>query len=190
MTFGSKILFAGIFTLALAAGYFIFSGPTATHEMTGEAMRHSEHVMVITSEREYLEQMVPHHEEAIASAQKIVEVGGTLRPIRDLSKKIIESQNSEISKMKEWYQTWYEIPYENTAVYSPMMRDLSELSGTEADKIFLEDMILHHEAAVKASETVLRLSTRKETAEFANSIIVTQSEEIALITELLGLLPN
>lgn len=190
MTLGSKILLLSIFIFLLAAGYFIFSGSTPTHEMTGEAMRHSEHVMVITSEREYLEHMVPHHEEALASAQKIAEVGGTLRPIRDLSKKIIESQNSEISKMKEWYQTWYEMTYENTAVYSPMMRDLSELTEVEADRVFLEDMILHHEAAVKASETVLRLSVRQETAELANSIIAAQNEEITLMMELLGLLPK
>jgi uncharacterized protein (DUF305 family) len=190
MKLSSKIFLAVIFIFALVLGYFIFSGPSATHKMSGEDMSPSEHIMVITSEREYLEHMIPHHEEAIASAQKIAEVGGTLRPIRDLSKKIIDSQNSEISKMKEWYQTWYEIPYENTAVYSPMMRDLSELTGVEADKIFLEDMILHHEAAVKASETVLRLSTRKETAEFANSIIATQNEEVTFMMELLGLLPK
>jgi uncharacterized protein (DUF305 family) len=190
MKSGSKILLLGIILFLIMVGYYIFSSYSIDNEISIDDISKSEKIMIITSEREYLEQMVPHHEEALASSQKIAEVGGTLRPIRDLSKKIIESQNSEISKMKELYQTWYEMPYENTAVYSPMMRDLGEISGVEADKIFLEDMILHNEVAIKASETVLRLSIRGETEELANSIIILRNEDLTLMRELLGLLPS
>jgi uncharacterized protein (DUF305 family) len=151
---------------------------------------HSAHVAMITSERAFLEHMIPHHQEAVSSAELILQKGTALRPLAELAQDIISGQTTEIEQMKGWYQTWYGVPYEDVGVYAPMMRPLEELSGSESDRAFLEDMILHHEAAVATAQAVRKLSISTETERLTSNIIATQEVEINVMRELIGLLPK
>jgi uncharacterized protein (DUF305 family) len=151
---------------------------------------HSAHVAIITSERAFLEHMIPHHQEAIASAELVLQKGGSFRPVTELAQNIVTGQTGEIEQMKSWYQNWYSVQYEDVGLYAPMMRPLDELFGTEFDRVFLEDMIFHHEAAVATANTVLKLSVSTETERLARGIIVDQEAEIAQMRELLSLLPK
>ena len=178
------ILIAAVIFVVFA----LYLAGSNTHDMAESG--YSEHVVAITSERSFIEHMIPHHEEAVASAQVVLQKGTSFRPLLELAEGIVAGQTSEIDKMKGWYQTWYEVPYEDTGLYMPMMRPLQELSGVEFDRGFLEDMILHHEAAVTAAKAVLTLSISTETEGLANGIIVAQEAEITLMRELLGLLPK
>jgi uncharacterized protein (DUF305 family) len=120
----------------------------------------------------------------------LVEQGTTLRPLQELAEEIIAAQTTEIEQMKEWYRTWYQEEYEDTGVYAPMMRSFDEHSAAEIERMFLEDMIVHHEGAIVAAEKMLTLSGSAETKELANTIIVTQEAEITRMRELLTLLPK
>jgi len=151
---------------------------------------HSTHVAAITSERAFLEHMIPHHEEAVVVAELVLQKETSFRPLSELAQDIVTGQTAEINQMKSWYQTWYSAPYEDVGVYAPMMRPLEELSGNEFNRVFLEDMILHHEAAVATAEAVLKLSISTETEGLARGIIVDQKAEIKKMRELLGLLPK
>lgn len=178
------ILIAAVLFVVFA---LYLAGSSTVHDM-GET--DSTHAVAITSERAFIEHMIPHHEEAVTSAQMVLQKGTSFRPLLELAEGIVSSQTSEIDKMKGWYQTWYEVPYEDDGLYMPMMRPLQELSGVEFDRGFLEDMILHHEAAVTAAKAVLTLSISTETEGLADSIIAAQEAEITLMKELLGLLPK
>jgi uncharacterized protein (DUF305 family) len=57
-------------------------------------------------DREFIRQMIPHHEMAVHMAQMLLK--HTNRPeMQDLARSIIKSQTAEIAQMQEWNQTWY-----------------------------------------------------------------------------------
>lgn len=121
-----------------AAAVLTACGP-GPGSMPGQAMRG------VDSEFEYLTQMIPHHEEAIDSAEALLE--GTERPeMEAFAEDIIDTQSAEVDQMQEWLAAWY--PERDGSVdYEPMMRDLTALDGDELDRAFLEDMVGHHMAA-------------------------------------------
>ncbi len=144
----------------------------------------------ITNERGFIEHMIPHHQEAVDTARAVLERGGSIPEIVTLANTIIETQEREIAMMKSWYESWYGTPYVDTGVYVPMMRDLSALSGAELDRVFLEDMIPHHIAAVKKSENLKPYIVHPEMSLLIESVIASQSAEINLMRELLTSLPQ
>ena len=57
-------------------------------------------------DKEFIEQMVPHHQMAIMMAQMVLSHSN--RPeIRGLAESIIQSQSKEINEMRTWYKEWY-----------------------------------------------------------------------------------
>jgi uncharacterized protein (DUF305 family) len=138
----------------------------------------SGHMTTVESEFDYLAQMIPHHEEAIASARLLLEE--TDRPeMKDFARDIIDTQSAEVAQMQEWLATWY--PGRDPSVdYEPMMRDLSGLAGDELDQVFLEDMVGHHMAAVMMSQQLLAgdLAEHPDVVPFAEQIRDGQHAEI------------
>lgn len=137
--------------------------------------------MAVASEFDYLAQMIPHHEEAIMTAQLLE--AGTARPeMRAFARTIIETQSAENRQMRAWLSQWY--PDRNPAVpYTPMMRDLTNLRGDALDQAFLTDMIPHHMMAVMMSQQYLAATypRRPETRPFAANIAETQRQEILMM---------
>ncbi|WP_416667108.1 DUF305 domain-containing protein [Egbenema bharatensis] len=136
------------------------------------------HDMHVESEFEYLSHMIPHHQEAIDTAQIILERSD--RPaMQAFAQEIIAVQTAEIERMETWLSQWYP---SQTADYSytPMMRDLSNLQGDELDRVFLEDMIMHHMGAVMMSQMLLNrnLIEHEPVRPFAQTIASTQRQEI------------
>ncbi|MFF0861522.1 DUF305 domain-containing protein [Nonomuraea sp. NPDC003560] len=62
---------------------------------------------------------------------------------------------------------------------------LKELQGVQAEVLFLQLMIRHHEGGVEMAEGLLKLSKRDEVAGMAQKIVQGQSGEIKLMTDLL-----
>ncbi len=57
-------------------------------------------------DREFITEMIPHHEMAVMMAQMLA--AGTSRPeMKQLAANIIASQSSEIEAMRGWLTTWY-----------------------------------------------------------------------------------
>jgi uncharacterized protein (DUF305 family) len=137
--------------------------------------------MMVASEFGYLAEMIPHHEEAIETANILLRASRR-QAMRDFAVTIIETQTAEVVQMKAWLAAWY--PGRDTAVhYEPMMRDLTGLSGDALDQAFLEDMIPHHMMAVMMSQQLLnaRLVVHPDVAPFAARIRDTQHREIQMM---------
>ncbi|TDD04833.1 DUF305 domain-containing protein [Nonomuraea deserti] len=62
---------------------------------------------------------------------------------------------------------------------------LKQAQGKDAEVLFLQLMIRHHEGGVEMAEGLLKLSTRSEVVNMAQKIVASQSGEIKLMTELL-----
>jgi uncharacterized protein (DUF305 family) len=141
--------------------------------------------MMVSSEREFIELMIPHHEEAIATAREGLARGATTEAIAALYQNIIDSQTAEVALMREWYQTQYGEPYQATGTYQPMMRDLTKLTGAELDRVFLSDMIMHHMGAIMMARSLQPHLEHDVLAELTANIIRNQSAEIVSMREIL-----
>ena len=56
-------------------------------------------------DKEFIEQMVPHHQMAIMMAQ--MTLNSDHQEMRELGSSIIRSQSAEVEQMQEWYSLWY-----------------------------------------------------------------------------------
>lgn len=132
----------------------------------------------ISSEFDYLSEMIPHHQEAIDTAQIILDRSD--RPeMKAFAKEIIRVQSAEIKQMQSWLKAWY--PKQNSTVkYHTMMRDLAQLKGDALDQTFLQDMIMHHMSAVHMSRMLLgrNLVQHDPVRPFATQIASSQMQEI------------
>ncbi len=155
------------------------AGMEGMHMMPDGTMMGMDHMnMSVSSERDFLLGMIPHHQEAVDTAKEVLARGATTQEMKTLMNSIVTAQEKEISEMKSWYQNWYNEPYQDNGNYQPMMRDLSQLSGTEIDKAFLEDMIMHHMGAIMMSRSVESYIENTEIANLTKAIIESQTREI------------
>lgn len=141
--------------------------------------------MMVTSEKDFIEGMIPHHQEAVDTAKEVILRGGTTPAMKTLVENIVVAQEKEIADMKQWYEAWYGVPYQDKGKYQPMMRELAQLSGAELDKAFLSDMIMHHMGAIMMARSVQPYAEHDEMKQLVNAIVTTQSEEITLMRRLL-----
>jgi uncharacterized protein (DUF305 family) len=153
-------------------------GQSPMNQNGWQGHQHMMQMMQANNEFECLSLMIPHHEEAIATAQRVLEYSD--RPeMREFARNIIDVQTAEIGQMENWLDEWY--PGQETNLsYTPMMRDLSQLEGEELDQAFLEDMIMHHMGAVMMSQRLVNHSLVEHQAvqPFAQNIADTQRQEI------------
>jgi uncharacterized protein (DUF305 family) len=140
------------------------------------------HSAEIRSEYDYLAEMVAHHREAVAAA---IELQRSDRAeMRALGATIVTSQSAQIEQMQAWLADWY--PDRSGRVdYQPMMRDLTGLAGDPLDRAFLQDMIVHHMAAVMMSQqlVVRGLAEHPAVAGLARTIRDDQHAEMFLMQQ-------
>jgi uncharacterized protein (DUF305 family) len=67
-----------------------------------------------------------------------------------------------------------------------MMRDLSNLSGAEIDRTFLEDMIMHHMGAIMMARSVQPYVEHQEMEDLTKAVVDTQSKEIQQMRNILS----
>ncbi len=151
--------------------------------MMGGGMGHG--MMMVATEKDFLTEMIPHHEEAVVTAKEVLARGATTPEIKTLVEGIVTAQEKEIADMKTWYEAWYGTPYTPSGKYQPMMRDPTKLSGAELDKVFLEDMIMHHMGAIMMAHSVQGVTEHTEVETLSKAIIESQSKEIQLMRQLI-----
>ncbi|MBP6923941.1 MAG: DUF305 domain-containing protein [Candidatus Pacebacteria bacterium] len=138
---------------------------------------HGIHDAEVLSEKKFIEGMIPHHKEAVDTANEVLARGENVE-VRKLAEAIVTAQEKEISNMKTWYTDWYGESYIAKSDYVPMMPDLSTLSGKELDRAFLEGMIEHHMGALMMAQQVSRSVEHPEITALIQAIAETQSAEI------------
>ena len=149
--------------------------------MLNEGMEDMHESMNVSTDEEFLKGMIPHHQEAVDTAREVLARGGSFDEIKVLAENIITSQNIEIEKMKTWHMEWLGVSYSPDASYKPMMRDISNLSGKDLDKVFLEDMVMHHMGAVMMAQQAKSFTQREEIRVLSDEIIKAQNTEITLM---------
>ncbi|WP_312182858.1 DUF305 domain-containing protein [Arthrobacter sp.] len=141
----------------------------------------------------FAQMMLPHHEQAILMSDMMLAKEGLEPQVVELATKIKAAQGPEIQKMEEWLAAWDQ-PWAPMEGHSMMMdgmlseEDLATLDqaqGTEATKLFLTQMIEHHEGAVEMAEEEVAGGTNADAVKLAEAIVADQNSEIAEMQDLL-----
>lgn len=181
----SVITVAAVVALVSGIGGYVI-GSNSIFAGSG-AMMHDGAIMNGGIDRRFIEEMIPHHEGAIAMAKIALE--RSKRPeILSLANNIVSAQEKEIADMREWYQSWYGATI--TAAEGAHMHmggvtgepsELSTVAATDFDREFIEQMIPHHEMAVMMANMLAGGTERAEMKQLASNIIASQSSEIEMM---------
>ena len=183
---------------AIIGGFLVWIVMTSTSDslisrmMTGQNTNRMEFSAM---DAHFIEQMIPHHEDAITMA-KVAQQKGQHPEIKTLANNIIVSQSEENTKMKSWYKEWFKRELQTGSEvmeYHGMMSntsgmhmgimgdesDIEELGqAIEFDKVFIEQMIPHHQMAIMMASMLKGGTTRPEMKKLAEDIITAQTKEI------------
>ena len=147
--------------------------------------------MMGSIDKHFIEQMIPHHEGAVAMARLALDKSN--RPeIKTLANAIILGQTKEIEDMSGWYKSWFQtdVPKGSSGMMGGGMmsgsgmhmggqEDMKALeTATDFDKAFLEAMIPHHQLALMMVQMLESGTNRTEMIQLAKNITVSQSKEI------------
>ncbi|MBX0300444.1 DUF305 domain-containing protein [Cryobacterium sp. 1639] len=139
--------------------------------------------------------MIPHHQQAVEMADMIIGRSGINPRITELAQKIKDAQQPEIVQMEGWLDAWGvgapndmldDMDHGNGMMSDGDMSELESASDADAGRIFLEQMIEHHEGAIDMAADEVENGQYPDTITLAENIITSQTAEIKVMTGLLN----
>lgn len=134
----------------------------------------------------FAEMMIPHHEQAIEMADLALAISQDTE-VQALASQIKSAQAPEIEQMKSWgssHMGSHAGHMMDGMLSDEEMEELSQASGPDFDRLFLEGMIKHHEGAIEMAEMIVN-SQNLEASTLAKNIIDSQRSEIETMKTLL-----
>lgn len=137
--------------------------------------------------------MIPHHQQAIEMSDMILAKNGVDQEVLDLAEQIKDAQGPEIELMESWLDYWG-MPssggMEGMDHGGGMMSDedmsaLEASDGSEAARLYLEQMIEHHQGAIDMAQDELDDGANFDVLALAERIVTSQTAEIATMQEFL-----
>ena len=144
------------------------------------------------SDTMFVQGMIPHHAQAVEMSDIILTKQGIDARIAALATKIKAAQAPEIEKMNGWLKDWNEptqAPGGHSMTGMMSGEDLTKLAaaqGTDAAKLFLSQMIAHHEGAVEMANAEVRGGKNAEAVQLGKDIAASQTDEIQEMKDLLA----
>lgn len=160
----------------------------------------------------FVSMMIPHHQGAIEMADLALARASSAE-VKKLAAAIKAAQGPEIEQLQGWLDDWG-MPAAATSAAAPMsgmdhagmapgsmeaggmgemagmsradMDKLKSASGAEFDKLFLTQMIAHHQGAIDMSDAVLANGSNPQVKALAQQIKDAQQEEITTMEGLLA----
>lgn len=141
--------------------------------------------------------MIPHHEQAVEMSDMLLSKDGIDARVIALAEDIKAAQQPEIDQMKRWLADWGADQtmggMEGMGEGGGMMSDddmkaLDAATGNEAARLFLKQMIQHHEGAIQMAQDEVAGGQNPAAIALAQTIIDAQTTEIAQMQDILGTL--
>lgn len=147
--------------------------------------------------------MVPHHRQAVEMSNLILAVRDIPPEVAELATQIKLAQGPEITQLVAWSNQWSaELrssasppAMDSGAMSSNAMggmmahddlRELASAEGDDAVRLFLEQMILHHEGAIDMAQAEIDNGIHPGAVRMARSIVDSQTSEIERMRDLLS----
>ncbi len=180
---------------ALAGALAVLGLPACSGEdhSGSAASSASEQAAVNDADVAFAQGMVPHHEQAVEMA-RLADERAQDPAVRDLAERIEAAQAPEITTLTGWLDEWGATPHAGEEggmhhgggmMSADDMDALTGTTGTEFDRLFLEQMIEHHTGAVGMAETEIAEGRHEGAIGMAEEIRSTQNAEITEMQDLL-----
>lgn len=154
--------------------------------------------------------MIPHHQQAVAMSDMILAKSAIDQRVLNLARQIKDAQQPEIDTMRGWLDDWAMSPDDMGAgdmdrgdmghgdmgrgdmghgdgmMSEEDMAALEAATGSDATRMFLEQMIEHHQGAIEMAESELADGKNPDAKELARRMVETQSAEIIVMEDLLA----
>ncbi len=155
----------------------------------------------------FSQHMIPHHQQAIEMSDMLLAKQGIDPRVTELATQIKAAQGPEIEQMRGWLREWGmpampggdmgghggmgdmgdmgDMPGMAGMMSEADMTALQNAEGVDATKLFLNQMIEHHEGAITMAQNEIDDGQYPATIELAHSIIETQQREIDTMKQIL-----
>lgn len=146
-------------------------------------------------DRMFIEEMVPHHQDAIDMAGLAIEKAEHPE-LKKLAERIKRTQSEENEQMRAWYRDWFDRKLDADSSSGMMggsggmggmmggVVDLDDLEDADSfDKVFIEQMIPHHQMGIMMAQMARSSTRREDMRDFTANIIEVQSAEIATMSD-------
>ncbi|MCM0616568.1 DUF305 domain-containing protein [Paenarthrobacter sp. TYUT067] len=140
----------------------------------------------------FAQMMIPHHAQAVEMSDMILKKQDVPAEVTALATRIKDAQGPEIEKMTGWLQGWGEptqVPTGHSMDGMMGAEDMTKLEaaqGVEAAKLFLTQMIAHHEGAVTMAKTETTDGKDPAAVQLGKDIVSAQEAEIKEMQTLLA----
>ena len=168
------------------------AGAASTTSSTGSAGHTDADVL-------FARMMIPHHVQAVTMSETLLDTSGVDERVRKLAEDIRAEQQPEIDQMVTWLRA-RRAPVPPTGSADPMeehvghvsgmltekdLKALDDAEGAAAERLFLEQMIGHHEGAIAMARSEVVGGTHPEMVALAKAVVADQQAEITTMRELL-----
>ncbi|MDO3403253.1 DUF305 domain-containing protein [Mycolicibacterium neoaurum] len=133
----------------------------------------------------FAQHMIPHHSQAVEMVDILLAKPDVDPRVVTLAEQIRAAQAPEIEQMQGWLDQWGNPPMPamdhssmDGMVAPADIEKLREAPGPEATKLFLEQMIGHHEGAVTMAQSEIDGGQYPQAVDLARAIIDSQQKEI------------
>lgn len=142
--------------------------------------------------------MIPHHAQAVQMADMVLSKA-TNGEVKSMATDIKAAQDPEIVEMTGWLKSWG-APVPDSSMGGMMSRgtgmmsaaDMASLDkgmGAAFDRMWVQMMVTHHQGAVAMAKTELAGGQSTDAKKLAQSIVTSQTAQIAQLQQLLQKLP-
>lgn len=179
--------------VSLAGCAYVGGGSTPGMGQGGMMSPTSPSAQVNAADEMFVIMMIPHHEQAVEMSDTILGKDGIDNQVQALAQQIKDAQAPEIELMQSWLTNWGRsssgdmsgMGHGDGMMSDGDMAALEAADGAEAARLFLEQMIVHHEGAIEMAQTELDQGANENVIALAQAILDTQATEIATMQNLL-----
>lgn len=177
------------------------SATTATTEADGEISADHNDADIM-----FAQMMIPHHQQAVEMSEMLLAKEGIPAQVVEFAQGVIDAQGPEIDRMNAMLEAWGQQPVTDSGgmdhgemggmdhgemggmsgmMSQEDMTALEEAQGTEAARLYLEQMTAHHEGAVDMARDEVADGQNPHAITLAEQVINDQEAEIAQMQQML-----
>ncbi|MCZ6937604.1 DUF305 domain-containing protein [Micrococcus luteus] len=144
----------------------------------------------------FAQMMIPHHQQAVEMSEMLLAKDDVPAEVAAFAQKVIDAQGPEIKRMNSMLTAWGQDPVDTDGMdgmegmdhggMSGMMSEedmtaLDQAQGTEAARLYLEQMTAHHKGAVDMAKD----GQNPQAVQLAEQVIADQEAEITEMQQML-----
>lgn len=143
----------------------------------------------------FAQMMIPHHAQAVDMSEMMLQKPNVPGEVTALATKIKAAQGPEIETMTGWLKGWNEptqMPSGDSGhgmegmMSDEDMKKLDAAQGTEAARLFLNQMIAHHAGAIVMAKAEITGGKNANAVQLGKDIVSAQEAEIKEMQKLLA----